>query len=232
MKSDLTGFESHVVVEHGACFNTLRVRGTDPSKFQDDVALRVMTPRHESTTINHLIVRNCGMPLKHDDGAGPLKIKIFDAREFSADLFNSSGNIDIETLLVVYDYEGFNYNDNYHVDALGQIFSTLNRVVKNVRIHNIVARIKHPKAQGFMGSEANDYIGIHIGTGKVDIQMIYPWAAVMNSARHSSFNVGKNNGIKILNVKRSPYATNNVTLGEHGMLAMHLNDSRNMSLIA
>lgn len=196
-------------ISQGGCYGDINLKGVNPALMQNDVALRVHTPFHQETIIEYLKIRDCGLPLRHTNGK--LKITTLDCKRFTADLLNSHGDLEIENLIVEYDNPDFIYSDNYHVDALGQFFDNINKVVSNVKIHNIHARIKGPKIQGFMLSEDHDYYNFKIGTGKVDIKLDYKYAFVANTLRDSFINVG-NNGVKIKNVKRSKYNSDNVKI--------------------
>lgn len=182
-------------------------KGRDPQAMQDDVALRVRVPDGQLVKFGHVKIRDCGMPLRHDSGI--LLFDTLDAKRFTADLFNSPGNLIINNLVVHYYNPDFKYSDELHVDSLGQFFNYITRVVRNVRIHNIKAVIHGPKVQGFGFTEDHRVTDVHIGTGNVSIKMEYKYGLFANTMDKSFVNVG-NNGVKILVRKPTIHKTYDV----------------------
>lgn len=175
------------------------ISGESPEKMQDDVALVVDTDGE--VLFDTLELYKCGVPLVHKNGK--LKIKRLLAYDFTADLLNSWGNLEIDELVVYYNNPDFLYSDKYHVDALGQFFGS------NVTIKKITARIKGSKVQGMMLSEPILYENFFIGENGVDIQIEYPFVFVANTLRNSALNFGDHN-IKIKKVKDSEYHSANI----------------------
>lgn len=201
-----------VNITHGLCYGDLVItEGGNPSKMQDDVALRVNTPPQDTTTYSEVYIRRYGLPIRHD--CGKLKIKKLDADEFTADLGNSHGDLDIKFLKVNYDGSDFTEEDYelYHPDAGFQFYDYKTKDCGNVNIPNIEATITGDLIQFMMLSEAHDYHNFNIGRGNVDISIQYKYAFVANNLRDSYIDVG-NNGVKIMNVKDSEFVSSNVTI--------------------
>lgn len=219
----MTTIASNFIVKEGGIYGDLELSGSDPSKMQDDVAWRVMIPEGDTAEFGYVKIRDCGLPLRHDSGF--LKINTLDCKRFTADLFNSHGDLDIENLVVDYDGTDFTAEDyeGYHPDALGQFFCKSKDEVKNVRIHNIYARIKGELIQGMMLSEGNDYSGFSIGGGDVDIKIDYPYAFVANTLKESDIDVG-DNGVKVQNVKCSDHQSCAVVVKRHSELQTIVTD--------
>ena len=219
----MTSPAKHLIVREGGCYGDLELTGSDKSKMQDDVAWRVMLNDGDSAEFGYVRIRDCGLPLRHDSGL--LKIHTLDCANFTADLFNSAGNLDIENLVVDYDGRDFSAEqyETYHPDALGQFFSAVLSEVKNVRIHNIYARIKGPLIQGMMLSEENVYSNFTIGGGLVDIQIDYPFAFVANTLEQSDIDVG-DNGVKISNVKCSAHVSCDVNVKRYSQEQQIMSD--------
>jgi len=206
----MTRYGSHLFLDQGGDYGSLHLVGTNPDELDGDVALRINAPFHHELIFDVLTLSKCGMPLRHE--SGKVKIRVLDAYDFKADLFNSCGNLEIENLIVHFDGSDFteeDYKTTLHPDALGQFFDHLTKTVSNVKIHNIYARITGPFIQGMMFSEAHKHFNIQIGTGYVDIQIEYEYAFVANTLENSFVNVG-DNGIKIMEVKPSLHNSNKV----------------------
>jgi len=189
----------------------VHVKSHSSYKRQNDVGIRVELPDNEVLEFKTLEISKTGLPIRHL--SGKLVIETLIATDFTADLFNSGGKIFIDTLIVDVDGSKFdkNYN-NYHMDALGQFFSTKHTNVNDVIINNIQARIRGKNTQGFMLSEAyNDYSHFRIGEGKVQIEMDYEYTLNAIQLRDSFINVGDNN-IIIKNRKNSKFGSSNVEI--------------------
>lgn len=187
--------------KHPSCYGDLNLTGDNPASMQDDVAMRVMHPDGTLATYGAVKIRDCGLPLRHD--SGDLYIETLDCKRFTADLFNSHGNLEIVNLIVDYDGTEFTEEDyeGYHPDALGQFFNHKTKKCGNVKIHNIYARIRGNLIQGFALTEGHDYHNFDIDIGEGFIEIDYKYAFFANTLRDSNLNLG-NNGVKIL--KRKP----------------------------
>ena len=185
----------------------LNLTGDDPSQMQYEIPLRVEIEDGGTCRCDYVKIRDCGLPLLHRKGR--LEIGTLDCARFTADLFNSHGDLKITNLIVDFDSD-FEHSDEYHADALGQFFSekTGGRC-GNVKIKNIFARIRGEDVQGMMLSETDNYHDFHIGYGDVDIEIDYPFAFVANTLQDSYINMG-DNGIKILKRKKSKYRSKRV----------------------
>ena len=188
---------------------------------QNDVALVVNS--EDIVHFDTLEIAHVGLPLRHI-GTGMLVIKHLKLHDFTADAFNSYGNIHIEHLEVDYYNPDFVYSDNYHADALGQLIPRPGSdSVSNVTIGKITANVVGDKIQGIMLSEPVEYYNFSIGAQGAEINMDYPYAFVANTLADSYVNVG-NNGIKIKKVKQSLFDTSNVWTEKNGVLLKHNGD--------
>jgi len=199
-------------IDNPGNYGSLYLTGKDPAARQNDVALRIRSQGR--VVFDKLIIRDCGMPIRHE--SGDLYIHTLDAARFTADLLNSTGNIEIFNLIVDFDGTNFTWEDykGIHPDALGQFFDHKTGVVRNVKIHNIYARIRGELIQGFMLSETDQYTNFHIGTGSVDIEIDYKYAFSANTLEDSYVNVG-DCGVRILDKKLSDYTSGNVEIERH-----------------
>ena len=216
------------ISEGGYYRKPVKVSTHTSHKRQVDIAVRVNIPSHETVEFGTLEIKDCGLPIRHD--SGNLLIRKLIATRFTADLFNSAGNLTIDTLIVDVDGSHLTMDDykTYHMDALGQFFSRLKTNVENVTINNIEARIKGKQVQGMMLSEPyNNYTNFSIGKGKVDIVMDYPYALNANQLNESYIDVG-DNGILIKERKSTKFETSNVTIKKYNNnQTIVLNDKAN-----
>jgi len=215
------------ITKGGVYNNNIRVETFQSYKRQNDVGVRIEIPKNEVVEFKYLDIRNTGLPIRHISGG--LIVQTLVAVDFTADLFNSPGNLTIDNLIVEVDGSNFSRADyrKYHVDALGQFFSK-NKNVTNVTINNIEAVITGKLIQGMMLSEGdNDYSNFSIGRGNVEIQIDYPYAFNANQLRDSYINVG-DNGIIIKNRKDSNYNTQNVIVKKYSKLQDIIIDSRSI----
>ena len=186
--------------------------GNDASKRQNDIALRTKLSFRDEVNFARLDIHSCGIPFRHD--RGQLNIEELYCRNFTADLFNCAGNLDIDKLYVEYDDSSFIYSDDYHVDALGQFFNKFQNTVRNVRIGYIYARIKGQNVQGMALTESNRYTDFDIGWNGVDIEIDYKYAFLANQIDSSRLNMGAN-GVRILKKVPTIHNTHKVILSRH-----------------
>lgn len=195
-------------------YGDVELQGKNPALFQGDNPLRIRAPEHAVVKFGYLNISDCGMPIRHESGR--LEIQTLHCTDFTADLFNSHGNLFIDTVIVDVDQRSFTEEDyaKIHPDKLGQFFSKTG-VVKDVQINNIYARIRGELVQGFMLSEDNVYEKFSICEhGVADIKLDYEYAFVGNTLKNSYINVG-DNAIKIMNVKCAVHESSGVTLEQH-----------------
>jgi len=208
---------SSLLVEKGGIFNKdVDIRTNMSYKIDRDFALVIRIPEEETVEFKKLTLSNCGMPIRHQSGT--LIIDTLIAVDFSADLFNSGGNIIIDNLIVEVDGSNLTEKDynRYHSDALGHFFSKTKSGVSNVTINNIDAVITGKYVQGMMLSEPyNDYSNFSIGRGSVNIDIDYPYALNANQLRDSFINLG-DNGIFIKNRKSSKFKTKDIIVKRYG----------------
>ena len=185
--------------------------GNDMSVRQGDIALRTRLGFADEVNFAKLESHSCGIPFVHS--RGQLNIEELYCHNFTADLFNCAGNLDIDKLFVEYDDASFIYSDEYHVDALGQFFNKSGTTVRNVRIGSIVARIKGKHVQGMALTERNRYTDFDIGWNGVDIEIDYKYAFLANQLDNSRINFA-NSGVRILEKKETVHNTHKVTIGK------------------
>ena len=197
-----------MIITSAGKFGSPKIKGANPSKMQDDVALRVATIG--TVEFDNLNISHCGICIRHD--SAKLKIRTLSLSDFTADAINTFGSMDIYQFNVN-DNIDFAYSGNYHKDAGFQAFNFKTKIVKDITIKNIKARIKGLKTQFIMLSEPDHrHTGINICKGGIaDIRMTYKYAFVANQLDTSYINVGKN-GIKIKKVKPTPHHCFNVVI--------------------
>lgn len=185
--------------------------GNDMSLRQHDIALRTRLGFDDEVNFTQVEIHSCGIPFVHN--RGQLNIEELYCHNFTADLFNCAGNLDIDKLYVEYDDASFIYSNAYHVDALGQFFNKSGTTVRNVRIGSIVARIKGKQVQGMALTETNRYTDFDIGWNGVDIEMDYKYAFLANQLDSSRINF-ESNGVRILKKKKTHHNTHKVVIGK------------------
>ena len=203
-----------MLISNGSCFGDLTLKGQDPSKRQDDNPLRIKAPDNEVVQFQHLKITDCGMPIRHE--SGKLKIQTLECKRFTADLFNSHGDLEIVNIIVDYDGSDFTEEDykKLHPDALGQFFNKTTKKCGNVKIHNIYATIRGKLIQGFALTEDHDYHNFDINIGDGYINIDYKYAFFANTLRDSKLNLG-NNGVKILKRKPTRYVSAGTKIIQH-----------------
>ena len=214
-----------IFIKEPGNYGDVSLVGLNPELKQDDNPLRIRSKGE--VILGKVKARDCGMPIRHEyvDETSKLFIYELDAARFTADLFNSFGELEIVNLIVVIDGSQFTWEDyeKLHVDALGQLFNYNTGIVQNVRVHNIYARIKGKLIKGLAVTENHLCRNVQFGTGKVDIRIEYKYAALMNTAEKCFINVG-DNGVRIKDVKRSKYISNNVEIVKHSTSQLIVTD--------
>ena len=190
---------------------------------QGDIAILIDPGDNVDVSFNKIHVTDCGMPIQHK--SGNLFIEELIAVDFTADLFNSVGNLFINKLIVEIDGTGLDYK-SYHMDALGQFFNKNKPLVSNVTINNIEALITGKQIQGMMLSEEyNRYSNFTIGRDIVDIQIDYPYALNANQLDNSYINFG-DNGIILKDRKGSKFKTEEVIIKRNSFSQNIVTDSK------
>ena len=202
------------ITEGGYYYNKC-LKGIDKTQMQWDVPLLISTS--EDVGFSLLEISDCGIPFRQI-GNGKVEIDHLILSNFTADAFNSNGNLHIHHLEVDYFNPNYVYNDDYHVDALGQFFGL--GKVSNVTIDRITARIRGKYIQGIMLSEPIKYSDFSVGVEGVDLEIDYDFGFVANTLEDSFLNLG-NSQIKIKKVKPSNHVTSNIWIEVEDGLIHH-----------